>query len=124
MQLPCKRRLTMNELCLTSSTLHPATIKCRDNKYKQKRYKGICETTSKIRYANHKKSLNLIKSKNGTTLTIEYWNLKEKPQPARATWEIKGQRRAYNTTFKKCSPCLNEKLVIRDDPGKNVLSKR
>ena len=26
------------------------------------RYKGICETTFKKRYANHKKSFNLIKS--------------------------------------------------------------
>ena len=37
MQLPCKRILPMNELCLTSSTLYPATIKCNDNKYKQKK---------------------------------------------------------------------------------------
>ena len=77
MQLPSKRILPMNELCLTSSTLYPATIKFNDNKYKQKRYKGICEKTSKIRYANHKKSQNLTKFKNDTTLSIEYWSLKK-----------------------------------------------
>ena len=43
-----------------------------------KKYKGICETTSNKRYVNHEKSLNLIKSKTDTTLSIEYWNLKTK----------------------------------------------
>ena len=37
--------------------------------------------TFKKRYANHKKSFNLIKSKNDTTLSIEYWNLKKKNKP-------------------------------------------
>ena len=68
----------MNGLYLTSSILYQATITCSDSKYKQKRYKGICETTFNKRYANHKKSFNLIKSENDTTLSIEYWNLKQK----------------------------------------------
>ena len=68
----------MNGLCLTSSILYQATIKCSDSKYKQKRYKGIWETTFKKRYASHKKSFNLVKSKNETILSVEYWTLKEK----------------------------------------------
>ena len=79
----------MNGLCLTSSILYQATIKCSNSKYKQKRYKGIYETTVKKRYANHKKSFNLVKSKNDTTLPIEYWNLKQKQQAPTLTWEIK-----------------------------------
>ena len=46
----------LNGLCLTSSILYQTTIKCTNSKYKQKRYKGICETTFKKRYAKHKKS--------------------------------------------------------------------
>ena len=34
--------------------------------------------------------LNLVKSKNDTTLSIEYLNLKQKQQAPRLTWEIKG----------------------------------
>ena len=34
--------------------------------------------TFKKRYANHERSFNLIKSKNDTILSIEYWNLKKK----------------------------------------------
>ena len=114
----------MNGLCLTSSILYQTTIKCSNSKYKQKRYKGICETTFKKRYANHKKSFNLINSKNDTTLSVEYWTLKQKQQVPRLTWEIKGQYKAYNPTLKKCNPCLNEKLAIIDDPDKNLLNKR
>ena len=104
--------------------LYQATIKCIDSKYQQKRYKGICKITFKKHYANHKKSFNLIKSKNDTTLSIEYWNLKQKQQTPKLTWEIKGQYKAYNPTLKKCNLCLNEKLAIIDDPDKNLLNKR
>ena len=114
----------MNGLCLTSSILYQTTIKCSDRKYKQKRYEGIYETTCKKRYANHKKSFKLINSKNDTTLSIEYWILKQKQQAPRLTWEIKGQYKAYNPTLKKCNLCLNEKLAIIDDPDKNLLNKR
>ena len=118
-----KEDFPMNELCLTSSILDQATIKYSDSKYRQKRYKGICETTFKKRYANHKKSFSLIKSKNDTILSIEYWNLKQKQQPPRLTWEVKVQYKAYNPILKKCNLCLNEKLAIIDDPDKNLLSK-
>ena len=51
-----KEDCQLNGLCLTSSILYQATVKCSDSKYKLKRYKGICEMTFKKRYANHKKS--------------------------------------------------------------------
>ena len=107
----------MNGLCLTSSILYQATIKRSHNKYKQKRQKGIFETILKKRYANQKKSFNLIKSKNDTTLFVEYWTLKQAP---RLTWEIKGQYKAYNSPLKKRKLCLNEKLVVTDNPDKKL----
>ena len=54
----------LNGLCLKSSILYQAAVKCNDSKYKQKRYEGIWETTFKKRYATHKKLFNLINSKN------------------------------------------------------------
>ena len=113
----------MNGLCLTSSILYQAT-KYSYSKYKQKRHKGLCETTFQKRYANHKKSFNLSNSKNDTTLSKEYWNLKQKQQARKITWEIKGQYKAYKPTLKKCNLCLNEKLSIIDHPDKNILNKR
>ena len=101
--------------CLRSRILYQATIKSNDSTYKQKRFKGICETTFKKLYVNHKNSFNLIKSKNDTTLSIEYWT--------RLISNIKGQYKAYNHTLKKQNLCLNEKLAIIDDPDKNMLNK-
>ena len=60
----------MNGLCLTSTILYQATIKCNDSKYKQKIYKEICETTFKKRYANQEKPFDLINSKNDTTFYL------------------------------------------------------
>ena len=51
-------------------------------------------------------------------------DLKTKTAGPRLALEIKGQCKADNPTFKKCNLCLNEKLAIIDDPGKNRLSKR
>ena len=79
---------------------------------------------NKKRYANHKKSFHLINSKIDTTLSVEYWTLKQKQQAPRITWGIKGQYKVYNPTLKKCNFFLNENLAIIDDPEKNLLNKR
>ena len=80
--------------------------------------------TLKKLYASYKKSFSLINSKYDTTLSVEYWALKQKQQDPRLTWEIKGQYKVCNPTLKKCNLCLNEKLTIIDDPDKNLLNKR
>ena len=119
-----KEDFPQNESWLTSSILHQATIKWSDSKYKEKRYKGIRKMTLKKLYASYKKSFSLINSKYDTTLSVEYWALKQKQQDPRLTWEIKGQYKVCNPTLKKCNLCLNEKLTIIDDPDKNLLNKR
>ena len=112
----------MNRLYLMSSILRQTTTKCNDNKYKQKTYKVIRETNFKKHYANDKKLFNLIKSKNDTKVSTEYWTLKEKQQASGLTWEINGRYNAYNTNFKKCNLCFNEKLAIIDYPDKKILN--
>ena len=76
-----KEDYPLNGLYLTSSILYQATRKCNDSKHKQKRYKGIVVTTFKECYANHKKTFNLINSKNDTTLPTEYWTLNKSRNP-------------------------------------------
>ena len=56
----------MRGACLTENILYYARISCEDETYKPKLYKGICETTFKKCYANHKKSFNVEKNKNDT----------------------------------------------------------
>ena len=48
----------MNGLCLTESLLNYAIITCDKENY-TKLYNGICETTFKKCFANHKKSFNV-----------------------------------------------------------------
>ena len=52
--------------------------------------KGICETTYRKRYANHKKSFDAEKNKNDTKLSTEYWNLANKKLNPWISWSIKG----------------------------------
>ena len=49
----------MNGACLKESLVYYATISCNDKNYKQKLYKGSCETSFKKRDSNHKKSFNV-----------------------------------------------------------------
>ena len=63
-----KEHCPMNGFCLTKSLLYYATITCDKENY-TKLYKGICETTFKKRYANHKKPFNVPTYKNDTKLS-------------------------------------------------------
>ena len=67
-----KKNCPMREACLTEDILYYARINCDDETYRPKLYKGICETTFKKRYANHKKSFNVEQNKNDTELSTEY----------------------------------------------------
>ena len=42
-----------------------------DQNHTPKLYKGICETTFTKRFANHKKSFNIERSKRDTKLSVE-----------------------------------------------------
>ena len=92
--------------------------------YKPKLYKGICENTFKKRYANHRESLNVVKNKNDTNLSTEYWKLANKKLHTRISLSIKGNYKTYNPNSKRCSLYLHEKLEILNDPEEILLNKR
>ena len=58
-----KKKLPNEKNPLTKNVLYYAIISCDDEKYKPKLYKGIIETTFKKRYANHKNSLSVEKTR-------------------------------------------------------------
>ena len=89
--------------CLTENVLYYARISCDDETYKPKLYKGICETTFKKRYANHKKSFNVEKNKNDTKLSTEYWKLANNKLHPQISWSIKGNYKSYNPNSKRFS---------------------
>ena len=71
-----------------------------------------------LRYANYR---NL---KSDTELSNEFWRIKDNKHNANITWEILGRHQAYNTSSKRCSLCLNEKLKIVLHRDNNMLNKR
>ena len=85
-----KENCPMSGTCLTKNVLYYARISRDDETYKPKLYKGICETTFKKRYANHKKSFNAEKNKNDAKLYTEYWKPPNKKLHPRISWSIKG----------------------------------
>ena len=114
----------MTGACLTENILYYARISSDKEIYKPKLYKGICETTFKKRYANHKKSFNEEKNKNDTKLSTENWKLANKKLHPRISWSIKGNYKSYKPNWKRCSLYLHEKLEILDDPKEILLNKR
>ena len=73
-----KENCPMRGACFTENILYYnriSRISCDNETYKSKLYKGICKTTFKKRYTNHKKSFNVEKNKNDTKLSTEYWKL-------------------------------------------------
>ena len=118
-----KEDCPMNGFSLTKSLLYYATITCDKENY-TKLYKGICETTFKKRYANHKKYFKVPTYKNDTKLSTEYWALKTKQLNSKMSWQIKRRYNSYNPICRRCNLCLNEKLEILDDQDKSLLNKQ
>ena len=108
-------------------------------------YKGICKTTFKKPYTNHKKYFDVEKN-NNTKLSAEYWKLANKKFLPQVVWSIKGNYKkhfmapfyglsstasrlellrggsllfiaTYNPDLRRCNLCLHEKLAIADDAG-------
>ena len=123
----CIRKETcpMQGKCLTEKVIYQATMKTPEPNSTVKKYIGLCETTFKKRYANHKKSFNHERYKNSTTLSTEFWRLKNANLHPIITWRIARTTQSYNLTSKKCQLCLAEKFETANFPEpEKLLNKR
>ena len=82
------------------------------------------ETTFKLRYENHKKSFNHRNCKSDIELSNEFWKIKDKKRSTNITWEILRRHQVYNTSSKRRSLCLNEKLKIALHRNNNILYRQ
>ena len=96
----------LQQRCLSNSILYQASITPIGENSETKVYYGICETTFKLRYANHKKSFNHRNRKSDTELSNEFWKIKDNKRSANITWEILRRHQAYNTSSKRYSLCF------------------
>ena len=109
---------------LSNNILYQANITPLGENSETKVYYGICETTFKLRYANHKKSFSHRNRKSDTELSNAFQRIKYNKHNANITWEILDRHNAYNTSSKRCSLCLNDKLQIALYRNNNMLNRR
>ena len=115
----------MEEKCLTENVIYEATITTPEPDNTVKKYIGLCETSFKKRYANHKKSFNHERYKNSTTLSTEFWRLKNANLNPFITWRIVRTAPSYHLESKKCQLCLADKFEIANYPEPDkILNKR
>ena len=68
-----KEKCPLNEKCLLSNIVYKATVSSNITNYPEKVYIGLCQTSFKLRYANHLKSFNTPQYKHDTELSKEIW---------------------------------------------------
>ena len=118
--VPCNKTVSAIIFC-AKQTLPRQTI---IQKPFRKVYYGICETTFKLRYANHKKMFNHRNCKSDTELSNEFLKIKDNKRNVIITWENLSRLQAYNRSRKRCSLCSNEKLKIELQRNNNMLNRQ
>ena len=123
----CTNRATcpLNQNCLTSNIVYEAEIRADVANYKPKIYIGLCETTFKKRYANHKTSFTNQSHENATELSKEFWSIRKKYSVTPLiSWRVIKKCAFLTSSSKSCSLCLSEKTAIVTYKGNNLLNKR
>ena len=86
-----------------------------------KTYLGVCETSFKTRYNNHKSSFKNKSKASSTELSKYLWELNEQNKQFTISWSIAKKCHDYNPVTKSCHLCLSEKLLICNFKDKNNL---
>ena len=121
---PANTECPMNQICLEKDMQYSAEVSSDLRNYGTKIYKGICSTTWKERFGNHKKAFNHEEYKKDSELSKEIWRIKEMGGNFSIKWSKDSQHPSYKPEIGKCSLCDNEKLAIALFKGKNLLNKR
>ena len=109
--------------CLTKSVVYKAEVTTTDDNARQT-YIGVTANDFKTRYRNHLKSLRNEKYKHETELSKHVWNLKKENRQFSIRWAIVKQIPAGRNGKRKCTLCLEEKLMIMKGRSKNILNRR
>jgi hypothetical protein len=119
-----KENCPMNNNCLATNIIYEASLTSTNPNITTKKYIGLCEATFKKRYANHKQSFNSEKYRHSTTLSTEYWRLKEINLNPQISWKIVRNAPSFKLETKKCHLCLAEKFEIAYHPTPEILLNR
>ena len=118
-----KSNCPMEGKCLEKNIIYQATVTRTDNNNNET-YIGLCSTTFKQRYANHKTSIEHKHKRHSTELSNYIWKLKEQNIPYVLKWKILRHSKPYSNISKTCQLCLNEKFFIIYKPSMCSLNNR
>ena len=107
--------------CQVKSVIYQATVTTEQN---SKKYIGLCDTTFKSRWSNHKSSFNLEHRRKDTELSKYVWSLKDSNTDFDIKWTILKKTNSYSNTTKRCHLCLWEKYFIITSDKSVTLNKR
>jgi hypothetical protein len=109
--------------CLTESTVYQCRV-IEDISRKVGLYVGLTEGTFKMRYGNHKQSINHREKREETELGKYIWDLKDRGLGFKIYWRFLMQVKSYNPKNDKCNLCLAEKYVIIFSPQEATINSR
>ena len=112
----------LNGKCLSKSIVYQATVSATNTA--DQTYIGLCDTTFKVRYGNHKASFNHASKRTSTELSKYVWSLKDSGKEYKIKWKIVKHAKSYSNTTKKCNLCIWEKFFITTEPAMSTLNKR
>ena len=121
---PRNTECPLNNCCYEKDIQYSAEVTSNLPNYGTKIYKGICATTWKERFGNHKKSFNNEEYEKETALSVEIWRIKRAGGEFHIKWSKESTKRSYTPEGSRCSLCLHEKLVIALYEGNNLINKR
>ena len=125
-QCNCRRPedCPLDNKCLTENLIYQCTVNDNSGNGNRQTYIGLCETTFKKRFSNHKSTFNNQHLKNSTELSKHIWHLKENNINYNMSWRILGRAKAYSEKSKRCNLCILEKSYIIYRPTWSTLNKR
>ena len=121
---PRNTECPLDNCCFESDMQYSAELTSNLPNYGKKIYKGICATTWKERFGNHKKAFNHERYEGDSELSKEVWKIKRAGADFQIKWSKEAIHQSYRPETKRCRLCDNEKLVIALYEGNNLLNKR
>ena len=114
----------LDNCCFESDMQYSAELTSNLPNYGTKVYKGICSTTWKERFGNHKKSFNHERYEGESELSKEVWRIKRAGGEFHIKWSKEKNHQSYRPESKRCNLCHSEKLVIALYEDNNLLNQR
>ena len=116
-----KSECPMNGSCLENCIVYKGDV---DVGTSNKFYIGCTEDEFKTRYGNHKNSFIHRKVRQPTTISGYVWDLKDRGSDYNISWSILKKSFPYRCGSRRCTLCLEEKLLILQADPELVLNKR